>query len=297
MAFNWRAYAIQQARKYGVRPSLALALIRAESGGRQNAQSGAGAIGFTQLMPATAASLGVDPHDPRQNIAGGIRYLAQQLKAQKGDERLALAAYNAGPGAVAKYGGIPPYEETQTYVERVLGYSREGSGAADRGWTPAGGGGGSSSPAGVQSSSTGSADYRNRMSLIFDDDQEFVNALVAKKEREAPAPAAPAGDPGGSTTGVAGGVPPRRPGEPGWKWLQRIAMSKFGLRNDPGNSQTVGGRHSSGSEHYDERAIDFGDARNSRKQLQAWLLWAQSNGFDAIDEGDHIHVSLPGSGI
>lgn len=82
-----------------------------------------------------------------------------------------------------------------------------------------------------------------------------------------------------------------------YRWLKRMGEQLFGLKNDPGNSQLTGGRHSAGSEHYDGRAIDFGTARNSREQLQAWLQWARKQGLDAIDEGDHIHVSLPGSGI
>lgn len=82
-----------------------------------------------------------------------------------------------------------------------------------------------------------------------------------------------------------------------WKELQRIGQTKFGLRNDAGNSQTTGGRHTAGSEHYSGRAIDFGTVKNSKAQLQSWLKWARSQGYDAIDEHDHIHVSLPGGGI
>lgn len=71
-------------------------------------------------MPATAADLGVDPYDTEQNIEGGVKYLAQMLKRFDGDTTLALAAYNAGPGNVSKYGGVPPFAETQTYVSRIL---------------------------------------------------------------------------------------------------------------------------------------------------------------------------------
>ena len=100
-----------------------LALYRAnievESAYRQDAVSGAGAIGLGQLMPATARDLGVDPRDPLQNLDGSARYLAVMLEAF-GDRRLALAAYNAGPDAVRQYGGIPPYRETQNHVARVM---------------------------------------------------------------------------------------------------------------------------------------------------------------------------------
>lgn len=108
------------AAKYGVDPSLALAVAQQESGLNPNARSSAGAIGVMQLMPATAAQLGVDPNDPAQNIDGGVRYLSQLLSQFGGDTSLALAAYNAGPGAVQKYGGVPPYAETQNYVSSIL---------------------------------------------------------------------------------------------------------------------------------------------------------------------------------
>jgi soluble lytic murein transglycosylase-like protein len=116
----------QAASKHGVDPALLKALIRQESNFNPAARSPAGASGLTQLMPATAASLGVtNPNDPAQAIDGGAKYLRQQLDRFGGDQSLALAAYNAGPGAVQKHGGIPPYAETQNYVRKVLGYARE----------------------------------------------------------------------------------------------------------------------------------------------------------------------------
>lgn len=105
--------------RYGVDPALALALAQQESGLDQSAVSSAGARGVMQLMPATAAELGVNASDLAGNIEGGIRYLAQMLR-KFGDTALALAAYNAGPGAVQKYGGVPPYGETQNYVASIL---------------------------------------------------------------------------------------------------------------------------------------------------------------------------------
>jgi soluble lytic murein transglycosylase-like protein len=118
------------AAKYGIDPALLKGLIRQESNFDATARSGAGAQGLTQLMPATAASLGVDPSDPAQAIDGGARYLKQQLDRFGGDPSKALAAYNAGPGAVAKYGGVPPYAETQSYVQNVLGYAAQYEGSA-----------------------------------------------------------------------------------------------------------------------------------------------------------------------
>jgi soluble lytic murein transglycosylase-like protein len=112
------------AQKYGIDPALLKALIRQESNFNPSARSPAGASGLTQLMPGTAAALGVsNPLDPRQAIEGGAKYLSQQLKAFDGDVRKALAAYNAGPGAVQRYGGVPPYAETQNYVKKVQAFA------------------------------------------------------------------------------------------------------------------------------------------------------------------------------
>jgi soluble lytic murein transglycosylase-like protein len=111
--------------KYGVSASLIRAVIQAESGYNPQAVSRAGAGGLMQLMPGTAKHLKVaDRFDPSQNVDGGVRYLKFLLDTFKGDVSLALAAYNAGLSKVAKYGGIPPYEETRTYVSRVLSYMR-----------------------------------------------------------------------------------------------------------------------------------------------------------------------------
>ncbi|MEL7117146.1 MAG: lytic transglycosylase domain-containing protein [Pseudomonadota bacterium] len=114
------AMARDAARRHGVPEDLFLRLVQQESGWKPTAKSHAGAYGLAQLMPATARSLGVDRTDPYQNLDGGARYLRMQYETFK-TWRLALAAYNAGPGAVEKHGGIPPYKETQNYVRIILG--------------------------------------------------------------------------------------------------------------------------------------------------------------------------------
>lgn len=104
-----------------VDPALIKAIIANESGFNANATSDVGAQGLMQLMPATAAGLGVsNAYDPAQNVAGGTKYIKGLLDRFNGDVRLAVAAYNAGPNAVEKYGGVPPYAETQNYVQNVL---------------------------------------------------------------------------------------------------------------------------------------------------------------------------------
>lgn len=113
----------EMAEQYGLPVQFVASVARAESAYRTDARSSKGAIGVMQLMPGTAKKLGVDPHNVRQNIEGGTKLLRDLLIQYQNDPdqvRKALAAYNAGPGAVARYGGVPPSRETQNYVEKVL---------------------------------------------------------------------------------------------------------------------------------------------------------------------------------
>jgi soluble lytic murein transglycosylase-like protein len=112
-------YLNDAAARFNVDPALVQAVAWQESRFRTDALSPKGAIGIMQLMPATARQLGVNPNDPAQNIYGGVAYLSMLLTRFNGDTRLALAAYNAGPEAVAQYRGIPPFRETQNYVKSI----------------------------------------------------------------------------------------------------------------------------------------------------------------------------------
>jgi soluble lytic murein transglycosylase len=116
-------YADRYSRAQNLSPALVRAIIRAESNGDRFAVSRKGAKGMMQLMPFTSKRLKVnDPFDPVENIEGGVKYIKELLDTFRGNIAYAVAAYNAGPGAVRKYNGIPPYQETQLYVKRVLDY-------------------------------------------------------------------------------------------------------------------------------------------------------------------------------
>jgi soluble lytic murein transglycosylase-like protein len=116
-----RETAALAARRHGLDPELVVAVVSVESGFRPQAVSPKGAQGLMQLMPKTAESLGVaDAFDPEQNLDGGVRHLGQLLTLYDGDVERALAAYNAGEGAVHRHGGVPPYRETRAYVKKVL---------------------------------------------------------------------------------------------------------------------------------------------------------------------------------
>lgn len=120
MATNWRVVARRYARRHGINPTYFERQIGAESNFDPNARSPAGATGIAQIMPETARGWGVDPNNPRAALNAAARNMSKYLKSYGGDWRRALAAYNAGPGAVQRFGGVPPYAETQNYIKKIL---------------------------------------------------------------------------------------------------------------------------------------------------------------------------------
>lgn len=271
--------------QFGIPRGLYVALVRGESGGRM-VTSPVGAIGPAQLMPATARSLGVDPTDFNQNLLGGAKYFAGMLKRFNNNPRMALAAYNAGPGAVEKYNGVPPYAETRQHGDRILGYWKEQRGESV-GPMPA------TQQRASQVPQMGSVQVSNQINRIQnayvdapDLAQPHIDKLVNSMQQGALTDTV---SPKPVTNPTGKGAPARLPGEPGWKYLQRVASSLFGLKNDPGDSQTTGGAHTAGSNHYAGKAIDFGNGRNPTTSLQKWDAYVNANS-ETLGIGEHIAI-------
>lgn len=323
--YNWQAQLPALEAQYRIPAGLLGALIRAESGGRQDAVSPVGAIGLGQLMPATARALGVDPRDPAQNLKGAAMYLSQQLRQFGGDVNKTLAAYNAGPGAVKKYNGIPPYRETQDYVKRVTGYWQESSRYGQQAGATAPMVAGVAPVAPVRKTVPGTDQGSlNKLAYLYADEPTIGNAIANQRIQKQNAMdgdfakaaeryninnqaynataigsnalgAASAGKSGWFKT-PNGFVQNIRPGEKSYQFLQRLGTKGFGLLNDPGSSQTTGGQHAENSWHYREGAVDFGDARNPWDKLNNYYSWVNARKkqlgiTELLNEGDHIHTA------
>ena len=177
----------EAAQKYNVPKNLIKAIAKAESDFRPNATSGAGAQGIMQLMPATARELGVtDSYDPYQNIMGGTKYISQMLDKYDGNVSLALAAYNAGSNNVAKYGGIPPFKETQNYVVKVTQYMNEGVSAPNASYSVNAGTAGGSNVAAASVEEAEESYYQGILEQLFsyEDYLKFIDLYTKIQEAQ-----------------------------------------------------------------------------------------------------------------
>lgn len=285
---------VQQARKTGADPLTLLATAIVESGLNPRALGDQGtSYGIFQM---------------RVNGAGGTtheqarRYYDPLLSAENRARHFRGGSGGAFAASVQRPFDPSGYARKVDAVIAQLKAGKHPASIALKGGTlnaPVATSGGMRAPSG----DGGSSSRQAAIGLIFDNDPVF-NAAAQREWAVAPSVASAIRE-GSSPSGLTGPggkpVPARRPGEPAWKYLQRLGGGLFGLRNDPGDSQTTGGRHSAGSDHYSGLAIDFGDARNSRQQLDSWADWLRGNSealgvkqviWQAPGHYNHVHASL-----
>ena len=266
---DWRKVAAASAVNAGIKdPDIFVRQIGAESNFNPKAGSSAGAQGIAQIMPATAKSWKVDPWNPKAALDAAANNMARYLKSYKGDWSKALAAYNAGPGAVAKYGGVPPFKETKGYIAKILG-----------GQKPSGAVGASRRTAAASSTPVASVDpgfsplQQSALRSVFNDGpmRGLIEQAIVARGTQAVTPT-PVSKPAGAavTSNVAGG-----PGK-SWKSLASWAAKNFDAHVQ-GDFQTTGGKHAPGSNHYKGTAIDLGDANTSRRQFNQIAAYARQH--------------------
>lgn len=289
MATDWRQVARQAAISAGIDADIFERQIGAESNFNPNAGSPAGAQGIAQIMPATAKGWKVDPMNPTAALNAAAKAMGKYLNSYGGDWKRALAAYNAGVGAVAKYNGVPPYAETQNYIKKILG----GTNPTAKATKPAGA---ATAPvAGVSAA----GDPRTQALEFIMQGSPFEGMATSRYTPTRPS-ALPSTSPAGPNVATGKGVPKRRKGETGQQYLDRILMARYGFKHDAGNAQTTGGKHK-GQGHYAGKATDFGDAKNDPTKLQEAEDWLEANatalglrlalyGNDEEGHGDHLHA-------
>lgn len=293
MAVDYRQVAAQKAEKYGIPPELFVRQIGAESNFQVGARSPVGAQGIAQIMPATAKSWGVNPHNPVAALDAAAKNMAKYTKQYGGNYAKALAAYNAGPGAVAKYNGIPPYKETQDYVRKIMGPG--GAKAVTLTRRP-------TAPAPVELTLEGPVGptptrrFSDQQSLVaqnvFRNNPRMVGLLQRAEQSDANRLKMElAGLAGAAATEPSIPAPARRAAKdavksgPGTNYLSLFtwAHRNFGAKldnpdvKDPHNRQVQGGSHTKKSNHYAGLAIDLGDAKNDRATMNRLASYAKRN--------------------
>jgi len=242
---DYHALATEAANKYGIDPAIFLRQINQESGFNPSAHSSAGAQGIAQFMPGTAKGLGVNPLDPRSALFGAARLDARNLHAYGGDWKLALAAYNAGGGNARRWQQIP---ETRNYVNSILGGRSSVASAPVRSLG--------------QPSDSAALIAEGYKALPFAADQSFGNFLSGQATLA----------PNSAQSGLAGYTAPLRGGSGSYKSIESLG-ARFGLAN-PSYEQTLGGKHATGSYHYQGRAVDFGLQPNGAAKLEKLAAYA-----------------------
>lgn len=276
MTTNWRQVAFQSAVNAGhPDPDMFVRQMLAESGLRPGLTSQAGASGIAQIMPATAKGWGVDPNDPYASLNAAAKAMTKYMRSYNGNAAMALAAYNAGPGAVAQYNGVPPYGETKAYIAKIMGGGKTGMTAQPQG---------RQAPVGRQvpgADPVAVSNQINRIQYAYGQHgalaQPHIDKLTASLTGTSGALANPTLEPAAVKATEGKGFFARKAGETGQQYLDRLLQKKFGLQHDPGNSQTTGGQHMQGSRHYQNLATDFGDGRNSPQVLQQAENWMEAN--------------------
>lgn len=315
---DWAQVAYQSAVNAGhPEPHVFVAQMYAESGLKPGKTSPAGAQGIAQIMPATAKGWGVNPNDPVAALNAAAKAMTKYYKSYNGNRNMALAAYNAGVGAVQKYNGVPPYEETRNYIKRILGNAKK----YQRAQAPTRGLNVAQKPVQRLSGPAGDpvalSNQINRIQYAYSDAPDLAAPHVDKlmagfqsgslMDNQRPALGNATGKPGIGSAGGGffmtpnGKIRNRLAGESQLDFMLRLGRVGFGLQNDPGNSQTNGGRHTTGSLHYDNRAVDWGNVRNPVSRLQSFHDWAKPRAealgteeliWQAPGHYNHLHWGL-----
>ena len=301
--FNAQEWAQYAGRAYGINPQFLLEIGRRESGLKVdsvndwdiNAINGTPSKGIMQFIEPTFSGYSRNAQNANPNAWKGIGRNWLDPRAQM----LAAAwAFSAGHGSAWATFDAARNTFPMTGARSASNRPTDGAGPV-RSQSRLGGNTGALGS--MQSSGPDPVAIEKLKQAFWSDPyRAAMEEIKYRKANPVTYQSSPGMDPSGQGAvqqgAGAGNIPGGRPIADDWRGIQRLGQSMFGLENDPGDNQTTGGSHTAGSEHYDGRAVDFGDARNTWAQLNQAMSWFQQQGYDVLNEGDHIHVSLPGSG-